>query len=95
MSLPKIPLAMETATVAGVTVTFHGLTVAQCKTLAELAETDPEATGPLSLSYAFDVDVAEAEAWIDSVTPAVAAEIATHVMRASGMTEETGARFPA
>lgn len=93
--LPKIPMAVETATVEGVTVTFHGLTVGQCEQLQKMAEVDPESTGPQALAWAFDVTVAEAEAWIKDVTPAVAVEVSTHVMRASGMTAAEGARFPA
>ena len=93
--LPPIPLKTETATVAGIEVTFHGLTVGQCQELAKLAESDPEATGPLAIAFAFDVSQEEAIAWIESVTPAVAMEVSTHVMRVSGMTASTGAQFPA
>lgn len=93
--LPKIPMQTETVDVAGVAVSFHGLTVAQCQTLAELAKTDPEATGPQAVAWAFDVELAEAEAWIADVTPAVAVEVSEHIMRVSGMTAAEGARFPA
>ena len=93
--LPVIPMLTETVEVAGVSVSFHGLTVAQCQQLQELAETDPEATGPQAIAFAFDVSVSEAVAWIGTVTPAVAVEVSEHVMRASGMAAATGAQFPA
>jgi hypothetical protein len=95
MPLPDIPVPWFTETVCGVEVSFRSLTVGQYKELQALQEEDPEATGPQSIAWAFDVTVEEADKWVKAVSPAVALEVGTLIMRRSGLDAIEAARFPA
>lgn len=92
--LPAIPTPTEKVTVGGVDVVVRGLTVGECRALQEMGETDAEATGVQALAWGCDVTVREAKAWIDATSPQFGAQVAEHIMRLSGMTEQVGARFP-
>lgn len=92
--LVPVPTPSEKVVVGGVELEVRGLTLGEVKDLDAMGKVDAERTGIQAVAWGCGVSFDEAKAWIESTSPQFGAQLAEHIMRLSGMTEETGARFP-
>lgn len=87
MGLPVKPLPTDRIEINGQLVTFRSLSRAEARQLAPIKD-DAALAEPQLLAWAFDVTLAEAEAWIESTPTPDANRVFNAVLVFSGLTTQ-------